>query len=415
VSPPDKEGAQITGVVGFRLRSQASIGGDAIIYSASFGFGDPNGISGANWYRASRDGSGWSSESIMPPVAPFATFAAFYGVSHASPDLSSALFVSNVDEDGNGFVDGAGDPLPDTSFLFRRFGQSGYDLLAQNPNGSYPESARGSTDWSIFYLTTFLQLTPDAPPGGRKVYRYENGTITLASILPGGSPGGGTVDQGIRRVSDDGEVVYFQQNQSNAPTEQYRREGGETVRVDESENPAAPSSSGAHFRTSSADGSRAFFTTNDPLVTDDDQPGGTISDPHLDLYLYEHSDDPDNDENLTLISVDSEPADGTMADVEGVVGADDAGTKVYFVADGQLVAGEPTAPDRKLYLWEDGPGGGSIDYIGGLAASDYEAWVNDSNSFSTQRPGQVSADGRYLLALTKTPLTADDNGGKEQV
>jgi hypothetical protein len=105
--------------------------------------------------------------------------------------------------------------------------------------------------------------------------------------------------------------------------------------------------------------------------------------------------------HLTLVDVDREPVDDPGS-VGGVLGASEDGSHVYFMAPGQLVAGEPASSASEspnLYHWHEG----EIDYIGRFTGSG--EW--DDNSLAWGGTGfqwgygmiesRVAPDGEHVL------------------
>jgi hypothetical protein len=136
-----------------------------------------------------------------------------------------------------------------------------------------------------------------------------------------------------------------------------------------------------------------FFTTSEALTDNAPTDGQTK------LYMYDTTKPDTDSHNLTLLSVDSEPADG--ADVQGVMGASEDGHYVYFIAIGQLVAGLPgpgagTGVDLfGVYLWHDGV----VSYIGGIYVGD-----SDENTpvdvQDNPIESRVTPDGKHLLFMS---------------
>src|SRR4029077_3556556 len=176
-------------------------------------------------------------------------------------------------------------------------------------------------------------------------------------------------------ISQDGRRIYFQTPANGIEGALYLREGG--VR---SEQVAAD----GQFWMASADGSRAFFTTNDSLL-----PADTDSAP--DLYMYDHT--APAGARLTLVSTGSAGIDGY---VESVVGSSADGHYVYFVCDGQLIAGEPPANIMGLYAWHDG----QLRFIGtfpDISIAKANGPRKEWSAVGSARRSRITPDGRHLL------------------
>jgi hypothetical protein len=145
-----------------------------------------------------------------------------------------------------------------------------------------------------------------------------------------------------------------------------------------------------------------FFTTTEALT--DDAPVNS----ETKLYMYDTTKPDTDPHNLTLLSVDSEPANG--ADVQGVMGASEDGHYVYFIAIGQLVAGLPSPDNGKnqygVYLWHDGV----VSYGGGIDSTD--AGWDASTEVLAPVESRVTPDGKHLLFMSTNgeDLTGYDQG-----
>jgi hypothetical protein len=118
------------------------------------------------------------------------------------------------------------------------------------------------------------------PNGARPcedVYEYSNGLLKLVSTGPIGGGGGSDAEfplPPLRSVSDDGDHVFFStaeplvSEDGDTATDVYERSGGETTLT--STGPKdADGPSYTTFRGASVDGSRVFFRTSEQLVSGD--------------------------------------------------------------------------------------------------------------------------------------------------
>ena len=450
VSPEDKNGGDTQGTVNGQT-GFASPSGDDVVYTASQPFDDADGTAIiGSVYRARRQPSAWLSTPVLPPKEP-SPGTDEPNVYFMSEDLSRAVVTTNAVLD-------TGAVAEECNAYVRDLEARTYEFIAHaDPAFSQGACSRAienivatdaSPDLSAVLIESRGELTPDAadvPPDGPviqpKLYLWRDGQLELASVAAGG-PSAGTPTTGSagadsvgdlldNSISDDGSVVFFTgwDLVGNPPPQTpggnltlYRRSGGETVGVGAEENslqdPCGPpgavcvgnANSGPVFGGASADGSRVFFTSSDPLLDEDNNQSGR------DLYMYTHSSDPENDDNLTLISRDLEPDSPDGADVLGVLGASDDGARVYFAAKNQIVAGEDPAPaDIKFYVWDEDEG---VRYIGGgLADPTSTGFEPDAVASTLQKHRgmrDVSANGRSVLFLSTIPLTADDNGDQPQ-
>jgi NHL repeat len=457
VSPEDKNGGDTQGT-GFGQTGFASPSGDAVVYTASQPFDDAEGTTQiGSVYRARRQSTTWASTPVLPPKGPTADANDGSEVDFMSEDLSRALVKTNVVLDAGA--------LPEECNLYLRdLDARTYEFIAHADPATTNTCSRSisnivvtdaSPDLSGVLIETRAELTADADAvpleNGQlapKLYHWQGGQLELASVAAGGPPAGtptrgsagvdGINDFIDNAISDDGSVAYFTgwdivghppPQTATANLTLYRRAGGTTVAVSREENslqdPCGPAgavcvgntASGPVFGAASADGSRVFFTSAHQLVEEDVTASGR------DLYMYTHSANPDVDENLTLLSRDLEPAAPDGADVVGVLGASDDGSRVYFAARNQIVAGEDSSPaDLRFYVWDEAEG---IRYIGGglsiTAFRTADAEVA-SQVQRTRAKRSVSANGNSLIFMSSIRLTddgdpqtpGDDNGGQPQ-
>jgi NHL repeat len=432
VSPHDKNGHDIMsdGGVAFPDAQNGSViaatSGDAVVYGSTGAFAGSPSASTVSFYLGLRQPPAWSTTGISPPHQPGGLPTA--EVEMVSEDTSRAVVRTNVTL--------AGSPPPDLGIekLYLRDTVSGtYQLLGYEGAefGSNPIfSANASPDLQHVLFETAAELTPDAVGvGGGKLYLWSNGNLSLVSVLPDGTPVEGTAgnigsDEPMdNAVSEDGSVVYFTAPPSGDSARLYRREGSTTVLVSAEENDLADVPPGpAPFSGATPDGRYVVFSSDQSLVEEDTGGSG-------DLYRYDAAAPVGS--RLTLLTRDREPADGldTLIPIGGggqggVLHFSAQGSRVYFVAPGQIVAGAPTAPERKLYVWDESDG---VRFIAGLPAEIAGVPVNErlANQFSGVDDYRRLSDAppageRLLVALEGTPVgpdgqpvTAGDGGFKQ--
>jgi hypothetical protein len=257
---------------------------------------------------------------------------------------------------------------------------------------------RASSDFEHVVYSSTGQQTPDAPAGNfDKLFAWREGEIKLVSRAPSGDPFAS--DSSAAGISEDGLRIFFQ----NSGEIYLRFAGVLTYHVSQSECTSACGSAAAEsFRAATPDGAKALFTSAAKLSNEDTASSGA------DLYLYTHSANPPADQNLTLLSKDSEPADGTSASVLGLSGLSEDGKTVFFAANGQIVAGESTEPGPKLYRWDASGGSPTLTYLATLKESDSSNW----GGAGLPEIRRVSAEGTALLIQTGLALEplADQDG-----
>jgi hypothetical protein len=418
VSPVVKNGGDLMADSG---RTRASSTGDAVSYSSLTAFGDAQGTGIGTEYLSERQsggggGSGWASHAITPPQSPLTFVAgAFLSLDplyegEMSSDLTKGVFRawSPVGPEPN---------VGDVENLYLRDdlrtpGAGTYNLLTPcvvcatplPPIVSVtqmPRLAGASRDFSHVIFESAHALVAEATEGQPNLYESDHGTLRLVGILPDGTAASQSVaGQGagggrsagsytMRTISADGARIFFTDPSATGDQtgQVYVREShAVTAQLNASER-AVPDPTGpqaAKFWTASTDGARAFFTTQEQLTDDDTN----ITN---DLYMYDVAAAPNH--HLTRLSVDKEPGDGSSA--IGVIGASDDGQVVYFVASGQLVAGEPllrTAPG--IYAWH----AGVTSFVGELSDPSTDTAVDLPGTWNLNQLGaRVTPDGSTLL------------------
>jgi hypothetical protein len=399
VSPNDKGGQDVVPQSGLGFATRSVPSGDSVFYLANGTFAGNPAAPLPSPYIASRVPPAWTTAGIAAPIMPDGGAINDNPVLALSQDLSRYVVRSNAP-----LAPGAwqsenvtlGVPL-----YVRDRSTGSYELLTPVPvSGSTPYRTNligGDADLSHVIFETTAQLTPDAPATGTKLYKWANGTLTLESLPDPDGPGPGVATPGtgsagsnstsvldnvVNGISADGSRVFFTSPTTASPVPQeqplYLRENGATTRIAES----------AVFWGATPDGSTVFYTSANELRSYDVESGMT-----------------------TLLSVDSEPDDGTSAPIVGVLGFSDDGSRVYFMAGGQLVNGaepacEPPTPtcasNPRLYLWDDG----TLKFVALLDGAD----EGIAGSFRvTPRLRYVTPDGGALIFVALSQPTGYDN------
>ncbi|NLE97970.1 MAG: hypothetical protein GX596_08280, partial [Propionibacterium sp.] len=385
--------------------------GMRVLYPADGAFLGAPGFPQFNGYFANRTVGGWQSRSVSALLPYFAATTILEPISiwtipnGLSIDGRKTVIGTNRDPDTGqkvptrvyivDLVDGTRERVSPEPLA------GDANVFPGNPNAAAQVS--GSDTFDVLYYASVAQLVSDSlapavPATAEKLYRHEDGHLTLASWTPSGQPSPGIlVDNfhdvvGRNTATGDGSVYWFTPAGSSFGYPLHRGEVGveRSAFVNESENEDVVVAPGdALFQGAAADGSRAFFTSNQALITG-------MQSGFSNLFMYEHSADPASDENLTLISRDLEPADGLSGGVAEVLGTSDDGEIVYFTSSQQLVSGESVAAGQKLYRWNDGV----LEYLAHAAVST-----------SGLNIPLTSPDGRYLLFQSNSHLTSEDGGG----
>jgi hypothetical protein len=403
VSPPEKDGARVFGivaeegvVVGGSAAVQASEDGTSITYLTSAPIGEPAGNAAATQVLSRRTSS-WSSQDITPaskePVGL-----------HLNNGESFRLFSSNLSQ-------GVLQENEATAIVLRDNTSATTQTLATSELPQPVEFEDATPSMGDLILNT-------SGEGNNGVYEWSEGIATQVNVLEGGEPapggffGGTKLDVGASHqgpsefagrhaVSDDGSRVVW-----GTETQLFSRDmlTKETTQLDV--GPAG--SGGGVFQLASSDGTRVFFTDETPLT-----PVAAANS----LYMFDiptrqltdlgpvgifHAEDPGNEARLG----------------DEVLGADEAGTAVYATSEAVLTGaanagGEVAVPGGgNIFLLREAPvgsGSWSVSFIATLSSTD-EAGYNPHSEASKPKhladlPVRVSGNGEYFAFMTDRSLT----------
>jgi hypothetical protein len=451
ISPLDKNSGDIRGIdeVGYGGVVQAAAQGEKITYLSLAAFGDAQGAPIGSQYVSERKAGGWGTQNITTPLSAQA-YAQSAGAPYRafSSDLSMGLLFAGPLFPPSNAVETP--PLTENA-------PEGYEnyYLRTVPAIAESASARlqplltretllthaAGVSASAFRLefegATFGGATSEPKPhivvsspaalggsaiqsaaGKANLYEWTDSPEAFQpiNILPDGSPdpenelllGGFSAATG-RAVSEDGSRVIW----TSPGKGLYVREGigtsqATTVQAD------APLGAG-RFLTASSDGSKVFFADNKRLTGNSTAGPGGLGD----LYEFE----PEGN-HLVDLTVDGADAEG--AEVQGVLGASENGSYVYFIANGVLPGavgvgaaslghcGIPSPPGAtcNLYLSHDG----ETRFVATLAGSDESGLGKnllgvafDWDRIVAQRTARVSRDGTRVVFMSNLPLTGYDN------
>jgi hypothetical protein len=411
-----EEGREIT-----FAENQTSPTGDRFSYFSFASF--PGSESDGESYLATRGPNGWGSENVIPKQSGYYGFECPKDGANMraySDTLAAGVLVDGLEqkvEGGNGGCSAdepelvGGEPRGAANLFVRDNTSRSYQLINVTPPGVAPASARyvgRSSDLSHVVFEEHAALTPDAPAGVEDLYEWAGGVVRFVTILPGGAPVLGSLaanagnDAGNHTkqhvVSADGTRVFF-----TAGGDLYERENAEQAPVEECTDPSKACTvqvdasqsggvaGGGEFMDASADGSRAFFLDENRLTSDSTAQAGKPD-------LYEYDLQAPAGERLTDLTAN--PAE--PADAGGVVGIDEGGASVYFIAGGVLAGKnseeeEPVAGQPNLYLRR----GGATTLIAVLSPAD--------GCVTEAACARVSSNGAFLAFASVRGLTGYDN------
>jgi hypothetical protein len=434
---------------------QAASSGGAVAFWTPAGVPGGKGAGQLTNYAALRSDTGWSTVGLLPP----ARVGQFTGSMGWTPDLRYTISdATELNISGTAlFIQNTADASITTMVPYVTGGEAVFNYVGAS-----------SDDSKVFFEAKVSEpgnpLTPEAAPGKNNLYVWDRGTgdVSLVSVLPtsacGASPcappegsfagpynwqehdptNGGAegrfYTQALNTVSSDGSKAYFT---AVGTGEVFLRKNptspsASTVQISASHktNGSGPGGTDpdgpqpAAFMMATPDGSKAFFTSPEELTNDATTGPG---DNGRDLYSYDATSG-----ILTDLAPDTSDPDG--AEVMGVIGTSDDGSRVYFAANGDLDGAGPATPgacgpeagafgewggECSLYLWEEG----RITFIARLDASGstQETGVSDAMDWaphSVSRPGlrrpntgRVSSDGDIVVFRSQRKLTPYDNHG----
>jgi WD40-like Beta Propeller Repeat len=386
--------------------------GNSIAFTALDGL--PGGVSNGffNAFRAIRGAQSWGIEQLNSPLSSVGGVNAAT-ILAADPELET--FVQSGPP-SKPLTDDAADGVAN---LYLRTDE-GFRLITVGAPGFRPDFftdfVAHSADFGHVVFTTNLPLAEGDPEAESVLYDWDaaTGLPTVVGVLPNDevSPGRVTLArpplgaefpnlnepvQHWNPVSADGSRIFFE-----TEGQLFVRIGGtETKQVSApvgAEDPAGPQV--PRFRYAAEDGSRAFFTSAEKLTDDSTSDAASGGE---DLYRFDVATGA-----LTDITV---AADVAGAQVQGVLGGAEDGSRLYFVARGDL-AGDATAGENNLYLWEDdGSAKGEITHI--ATGVDPTNWLSSSFElpFRNRLSSHVTPDGESVLFESTSPLTGFPNEG----
>lgn len=408
VAVPGSRGGTVSDV-GYSKIQAADPAGNSFTFTSFTSFGEAAGAPAASQYLAKRTAGGWGTENISPrgflesPLEPsyrgFTPDLAFGSLVVTEPPLTpeAQTGVENLylRDNSTGKLQAVTTEQPSLltgqEFCTRFSGASsdGSKVFfgAQGAMAGAPKGNGHSLyEWSAV--------------GGLKVVSVLAGVKKPATPTPRTSFGLAQSECGMEgnlahAVSEDGRYAFwtYVPEGSGQPTRLLARIDGErTIQLDANAGGTGPSGNGVYWGAA-ADGTAVLFVGENPLLA-----GASPND----LYHYDVPS-----ETLTDLTAGL----GEAAQVQGVLGASNDASYVYFVALGNLTGSEssPTGgvaqPGKpNLYMWHSGKG---LRFIGTLQGPDSFDWSLESRG----RTARVSPDGRHLAFLstaTKT-LSGYDN------
>ena len=405
-----------------------------------------------NPYEGERTASGWVARSTYPPPTLIEEPAAYSQAGGHS--LLSSDFTSEAD---CGSTTPASEPGPTIRCAFREpdgswLSTPDYTELDGEALKTEIVGASATGEDVVFYGGAGLPLLPSDVSSAARACENNGycGGIYEVTALGTQSPALHLVDVGnegtmigpehetsigaprddvnSHAISADGSKIFFTATPSGGvPTIYARVNNTETVTISTPECGGKcehEESEAATYQGASADGSKIFFTTKEQLV-----PGDT--DEREDLYEYDFANPPAH----RLVDVSGEglgdTTPGSGAAVQGVIGASEDGSHVYFAAEGVLttlpnglgqVARTVSGREEGVNVYAYDTQSGDTRFVASLPASDEGLWGGSTLEGALARKiqlAQITPDGRYLVfdSFAKLITTGPeaDTGGAQQV
>jgi hypothetical protein len=281
------------------------------------------------------------------------------------------------------------------------------------------EYVDANQDLSDVILTSGVPLAPGPSYTGHGLYEWAQGQLQLVSVLPKGEAtaavlgrkGGWGIGDVRHAISEDGARVVFEVGELDYLRDTTRKE---TVRIDAAQGVPAPGNAKSIYRTANSEDSRVFFTDASRLTGNSTANESSHAE---DLYVFEvtSGDGEPLAGKLTDLTVDGNAGGDESANVQGVIGASEDGSYVYFVAGGVLGEGAAHGAEAggdNLYAahydvttktWT------SPTFIALLAGADRPDWHEEGEGNLNQMTSRVSPNGRYLTFMSERSLTGYEN------
>ncbi len=396
VTPPDPNGAPVSSVYGI------APGGDRLAYATVGPLPDAQAGSLQAPSMARRTELGWESVPIAAPysVSQF-SFASPLLVG-ANEDMSRWIWTSPYP------LTPDGPSTPDVG-LYSRDGIEAAPTLLASVAASFEFSGASSDMRRLVFQSGTALLPEDVKTSGRQVYESTDAGLRLAGVDSAGIPlstcgaSVGSDSYPPNPISRDGRRLFIASPDAacgaNRKRVYLREDGATTTEISASRctrvAPACNAAADVRFMGATPSGSTAFVATAQQL-TDDDLDAGQ------DLYRYDVA-------GGVLSRVSVGPAGVSASVTTTAAYPSDDGSRVYFIANGQLVPGKGVANGANIYV-ADGQG---LRFVATIATSD--SWRTPAQLNSRREDVQLTPDGAQLVFMTTAPLTADDTDIRKDV
>jgi hypothetical protein len=396
ITPPDPNGAPVNSVYGI------APDGDRLAYNTVGPLPGAQAGSLQSPSMATRTQLGWASVPIATPYSvPQLSFSSPL-LAGASEDMSRSIWTSPFPLTPDG-------PSSPAVGLYSRDGIGAAPALLASVAASFEFSGGSSDMRRLFFQSGTALLPEDVKTSGRQVYESTDAGLRLAGVDSAGVPlstcgaAVGSDSYPPNPISRDGRRVFVTSPDATCGTARkriyLREDGATTTEISASRctrvAPACNAAADVRFMGATPSGSVAFVATAQQL-TDDDVDAGQ------DLYRYDVA-------GGVLSRVSVGPV-GVSANVTTTAAyPSDDGSRVYFIANGQLVPGKGVANGANVYV-ADGEG---LRFVATIVASD--SWRTPALLASRREDVQLTPDGARLVFMTTAPLTAADTDTRKDV
>jgi hypothetical protein len=422
VSPPDKHGASIQpineeGVI------QASVNGDAMTYLATSPVAEAEGNSKDDQIISTRGPAGWRSQVIATPHEKPSGARAGQGEEYKA--FSSDLAQGLVEPFGEGLPLLSEDASEQAAYLRTDYAEG--EPASQCTSSCYQSLLISCPELGQACRQT-VEEHANLPVGtkfaGQTLFLYATGDLKHIIIksrvgLTVGTSGGiyewsggvlsyiAEASTGIKSVSTDGRLVVFEGASEGLSGLLLRDVATKaTIKLNAVTTGTGQGLSFPVFGAATPDGRRVFFTDQQRLTSDS---GAAIE--KADLYECEIEFGANG--AMCKLADRTPLSDGSgSASVMGILGADEDGSTLYFVADGVLtgsgtpgtcvgITQRPPNTSCNLYMDHDGV----TTFVARLSGEDKPNWSTDLHEHTSR----VSSSGDWLVFMSDRSLTGYDN------
>jgi hypothetical protein len=460
VTPVYKASGVVTGGSAFQKSPRVSSDGNSLMIWSTASFAGTAGNTSVKGspYLLSRMGSGWLTTPTELPESQFLAFElvnsgerAFGGsvdgrtevvLARSASRPSNSIDVYRVGADGSVVDVGPAlppsappEPIPQELAILEGLHPAGVSADGSHVLFRLSTEGQGSVLWpsdttsekrkSLYEYAGVGNTTPmlvGVDDKGELISKC--GTVLGGSEGPLSSGNGETL-MNHNAISYDGSRVFFTSYACEGPVNEVyvRIDNGlvdahtvaisEPTKEDCEQCDTTTKLANAMFEGASEDGSKAFFTSTQPLLGGDDSHN---------IYEYDFGAPAGH----RIIRVSS--GDSTVVDpVAGVVGEpvqiSEDGSHVYFVANGVLTMtpnGQGQSAQNgalNLYVFERDaryPAGRTM-FIGVLSSADGQLWAKIGGISPEPGGADVTPDGRFLVFTSVADLTPDDTSSAPQI